>query len=121
MAGVVIDFACNDPDNGVFAGKAAFASLTWHGILCELEHPSWPDGIRFTELPDAIRIHRKVFKITGTKEWVGNWCWNSYRLAWPEYRRLIRTLAANGWRCTAGLTRWTDAYDRLTPEDSSHG
>jgi hypothetical protein len=113
MSAVTIDFACNDPDNGDFAGRAGVASITWLGVLCELEHPSWPDGIKFTELPGAIRIHRKLFKTIGSKDWVGNWCWNSYRLSRREYRRLIRTLAANGWRCTSGLTRWTDAFDAL--------
>lgn len=109
---IAIDFACNDPDNGNFAGYAGVASVTCGGIDCDLELDPC-GGVRFTELPGAIRIHRHVFKIEGSKDWLGNWCWNRYWLPRSEYRRLIRVLAKNGWRCTGGLARWADAYDRM--------
>lgn len=109
---VDVHFACNDPDNGRFAGRVGLASVTWCKELCELDlDPFW--GVKFTELDGAIRIHRKVFPIVASKDWVGNWCWNAYRFEYPVYRRLIRTLAKNGWRCTGGLVRWSDAYDRM--------
>lgn len=110
--GVAIHFACNDPDNGNFAGKAGMAAVSIGGELMDLEL-DFMGGVKFTELDGAIRIHRHVFKVTGTTYWCGNWCWNAYRLPWGEYRRLIRLLARYGWRCTGGITRWTDAYDAL--------
>lgn len=42
-----------------------------------------------------------------------HWCWNRYWLPLQEYRRLVRTLAQNGWHCTGGLARWGNAYDAL--------
>ena len=109
---VSVHFACNDPDNGSFAGKAGMAAVSIGGELMDLELDCM-DGVKFTELDGAIRIHRKTFKALGTTYWCGNWCWNAYQLPWAEYRRLIRTLAANGWKCTSGIVRWSDAYDRL--------
>ena len=72
-----IDVACNDPDNGVFAGTANMISIGRD--LIELEAKRWPPP-RFTELGDKIRLAGKVWPILGAKEWVGNWCWNSYRV-----------------------------------------
>jgi hypothetical protein len=109
----IIDFACNDPDNGMFAGEVWCASVTKSGVGCDLE-TDFGRPFTFSELPGAIRLHRRVFKITGSKEWVGNWCWNSYRLEYPEYKRLLITMAEHGWRCTGGLTRWTNAFDALS-------
>jgi hypothetical protein len=110
--GIAVHFACNDPDNGDFAGKAGVAAVSIGGELMDLELDPM-GGVKFIEIDGAIRVHRKTFKVIGVTHWCGNWCWNAYRLPHGEYRRLIRTLAANGWRCTGGLTRWTDAYDRV--------
>lgn len=106
MASDTIHFACNDPDDGLFAGRAAMAS---YGDI-ELEAPNWV-GRRFTELPGAIRIHRRSFAIEGGKDWVGNWCWNAYRLNRREMKRLLFTLRANGWRCTCGPSRFFDWWN----------
>ena len=102
-----IHFACNDPDNGGFAGRTMMAS---YGDV-EIEAPRW-EGFRFTELSGAIRIHRRVFGIEGSKDWVGNWCWNAYRLNRAEMKRLLFTLRANGWRCTCGPSRFFDWWNR---------
>jgi hypothetical protein len=110
--GVAVHFACNDPDNGDFAGKAGMAAVSIGEHLMDLEL-DFLAGVKFTELDGAIRIHRRVFKVISTTYWCGNWCWNAYRLPRREYRRLIRTLAEHGWRCTSGLVRWGEAYDAL--------
>lgn len=109
-----VDFACNDPDNGDFAGRVWAASVAGS----DLERSDWGNGVRFTELDGAIRIHRRTFKVVGVTHWLGNWCWNRYFFKRQEYRRLIRIMAANGWRCTGGLVRWSDAYDSLAREPS---
>jgi hypothetical protein len=108
MRPVAVDFACNDPDNGSFAGKAGVASVFGNDL--ELDPFG---GVAFTEGTGWIRIHRRKFRCRGSRHWVGNWCWNRYFFARSEYRRLIRTLAEHGWRCTGGLARWSDAYDAL--------
>ncbi len=115
--GAAVHFACNDPDNGDFAGKAGMAAVAIGDEMMDLEL-DFMGGVKFTELDGAIRIHRQNFKVIGTTHWCGNWCWNAYRLPWSEYRRLVRTLARHGWRCTGGRVRWGDAYDRLAPRDA---
>lgn len=112
-SGVAVHFACNDPDNGDFAGKAGMAAVAVGGELMDLEL-DFMGGVKFTEARDFIRIHRQKFKITGVTHWCGNWCWNAYRLPRAEYRRLVRTLARYGWKCTSGIVRWSDAYDSVS-------
>ncbi|WEK00599.1 MAG: hypothetical protein P0Y59_02590 [Candidatus Sphingomonas phytovorans] len=111
---VAIDFACNDPDNGDFAGRTAMVSAVWLGDA-ELEAPSF-EGFTFSELgatdrvqfPVKVRIHRKEFAVVQSRSWVGNWCWNRYFFRRAEAKRLILTLRANGWRCTCGPSRFFD-------------
>lgn len=111
MKGFWVHFACNG-DHGVFLGKVAMASVQIgrNHIDLEREHVG---GVRFVELTDGFRIHRATFTVVAAKYWVGNWCWNAYRLSYRDYRRLVRIMAANGWQCTGGLARWGDAYDAL--------
>ena len=106
---VAVDFACNDPDNGVFAHKAGAASVFDNDL--ELDPLG---GVAFTEGKGWIRIHRRKFRFHSSVDWLGNWCWNRYWLPRQEYRRLIRTLAQHGWKCTGGLARWGDAYEAVT-------
>ena len=77
---VRIDIACNNPDNGVFAHRAEQIQLPddlgefmAHGFY-ENRAP------RLVEMDGAIRLAGKRWPITGSKEWVGNWCWNAYWL-----------------------------------------
>lgn len=107
---VSVDFACNDPDNGSFAGKV------WMGAIDgnEIESRGGCE-VRFTELPNAFRIHRKKFVVTDAKEWVGNWCWNRYWLTVREANRLVEHLKAHGWSCTCGDERF---YDRFNAQDT---
>lgn len=109
---VAVDFACNDPDNGNFAGRAGVASITIGRNSLDLELDPMA-GVTFVERQLGIRIHRHEFQTRRSKDWVGNWCWNRYWLPYPEYRRLIRVLARHGWRCTGGLARWCEAFDAL--------
>lgn len=95
---VAIDFACNDPDNGLFAGRIAMAQ---YGDA-EIEPPNW-EGYAFTELAgEAIRIHRRSFPIHGKREWLGNWCWNRYFLLREHAKPLLMHLRGHGWRVTCG-------------------
>mgnify|MGYP001565984864 FL=1 len=111
-----IDFACNDPDNGLFAGRANSAQ---YGDI-EIEAPCW-DGYAFSLVdigPDAeaIRIHRRKFPIDGPKEWLGNWCWNRYFLLRDDMKRLLLHLRRNGWRVTCGPSRFYDWWNAGLPQ-----
>lgn len=92
-----IDFACNDPDNGLFNGRAGSAMF---GDI-EIEAPVW-EGYRFTQTDAAIRLHRLSFPVQGKREWVGNWCWNRYFLYRADMKRLLFCMRRNGWRVTCG-------------------
>ena len=88
-----IDIACNDPDNGTFAGRAAMVHA--YDLLqlesCDMQGPV------FRELPgQRIRISRRTFKIAKSKEWFGNWCWNAYWLEAGDAVRLLQYLRSLG-------------------------
>lgn len=102
-----IDFACNNPDNGLFAGRAGMAM---YGDI-EIESPDPYGGYSFTELDGSIRLHRRKFVYRSAREWVGNWCWNRYFLRRGEMKRLLMTLRANGWRVTCGPSRFFDWWN----------
>lgn len=106
---VAIDVACNDPDNGLFADRAGMITID----DIELESDNWLDGYRFTEIDGAIRLHRRVFKIVASKDWIGNWCWNRYWMERAEAKRFLHMLRDSGhWRCTTGPSRWYEWFNR---------
>lgn len=84
--GVSVHFACNNPDNGDFAGIAGMAAVSIGGETMDLEL-DFMGGVKFSEKDNLIRIHRQEFRFTGVTYWCGNWCWNAYRLPYVEYRR----------------------------------
>lgn len=70
-----IDICCNDPDNGIFNHKAEAIHIHDH---LELRASNW-DGYAFHEqLNGFIRLAGKKWPTDGSKDWVGNWCWNRY-------------------------------------------
>jgi hypothetical protein len=71
-----LEVACNDPDNGIFAGRAFGLQIG----EAEFESTDWRNGHAFAELDGAVRLSGKIWKICGSKEWFGNWCWNRYEL-----------------------------------------
>jgi hypothetical protein len=106
-----IDIACNDPDNGSFAGKTNMIQYRFDGDYIELEADNW-GGYAFTDSGSWIRLHRRKFEVIGSKEWFGNWCWNAYGFKRSVGVNLIMMLRASGrWRCTHGPSRWYDWFN----------
>lgn len=101
-----IHFACNDGDDGSFAGSVHAASFREN----ELESRGMAE-IKFTAGDGWLRIHRRTFKFIGRSYWVGNWCWDSFRMTRGEAKKLLAHLRKHGWQCTSGRVhfgRWWD-------------
>ena len=101
-----IDFACNDPDNGEFAGKVWRAEVDDNEIEAPGHRP-----VAFTVTRDGFRIHRKEFEVVRSKDWLGNWCWNRYWLKPEEHERLIEHLRMSSWRCSCGESAFKDRFN----------
>jgi hypothetical protein len=107
---VAIDFACNDPDNGEFAGRVDQA----HYAEADLEGDCLK-GYAFEVRDGMIRIHRRQFRFIERKFWVGNWCWDSFWFSRPVAKQLLGTMRRNGrWRCGDGPTRFFDWWNGQT-------
>jgi hypothetical protein len=102
-----IDFCCNDPGNGDFAGRVVGASF----LECDLEPANYDWGYKFTLTPKGLRLHRRLFPYLGTKAWVGNWSWDSFLFDRAVGLRLLLVLRAQGWRCTGGPARLYDWFN----------
>ena len=97
------DFACNDPDNGLF-------DYTVRGIHYKIDNTDYAEfepkrwtTYRFSDrsISGHIRIHRRKYRYVYLKDWFGNWCWNAYWLPRSEAKRLLIDLRASGyWKCT---------------------
>lgn len=107
---VSVEFACNNPDNGLFAGKVSMAQLDGNEI-------DRGDDVTFTETPKGFRIHRKEFAVISSKEWHGNWCWNQYLMTVKEANRLASHLRDKGWTCTCGDARFYDWMNQVEAAD----
>jgi hypothetical protein len=116
-----IDMACNDPDNGLFAGRVCQIALP-DGLL-ELTANAW--GVlsfrgcpKLVEKGSAIRLAGKQWPIIRSEEWVGNWCWNGYWMRDQAARQFLVWLHARGlFHCEAGELRLSNAWDQPLPLD----
>jgi hypothetical protein len=115
-----IDVACNDPDTGIFCGRAMQVSYRGN----DLEPDAWGEGYAFTvewpqPRPSRFRIHRKWFHFERSQYGVGNWCWDAFWMKPREAKRLLRHLKASGkWSCTSGLVRFSNWFDARAQETS---
>ena len=97
-----LDVACNDPDNGLFAGRAEqINAVTWDGELIEFEANGRAPV--FYERPGALRICRRNWPILASQDWYGNWCWNAYWLTPSVMAQCLATIhKARHFRCSCG-------------------
>lgn len=78
---VMIEVACNDPDNGNFAGRAEQTQIGDQFVELEAKREPAP---RFVETPRGFRLAGKNWTTYGGKDWFGNWCWNGYWMTIPD-------------------------------------
>lgn len=91
---VRLDFCCNDPDNGQFAGRIAGVQLPDMDLELAADDMVGPV---FRLLPaDRMRVGRRVFRWEWSKEWFGNWCWNAYYVEPAVAVELLASLHGSG-------------------------
>lgn len=108
---IVVHFACNDGRNGLFAGEVENIGVDLVGGQIELY--GW--ARRFTVDDKGLRfcIHGVWFPFMSSREWVGNWCWNAYRMKRPQAVRLLKHLRWHGWGCESGRVRASHWFEGL--------
>lgn len=83
---IMVDVACNDPNNGLFAGRAEMISIG--SDLLELT--ARRSAPKFVETEVGFRLAGKVWPVHSNRHGVGNWCWNGY---WMKTRDAVSFLA----------------------------
>lgn len=84
MNSVRVDICCNDPDNGLFDGRAAAIQLADLELAAsDFRGPS----MRLRD--NRIVIAGKHWPFERSKDWFGNWCWNAY---WMPLVRAVELL-----------------------------
>ena len=90
---VFLEICCNDPDNGLFVGRAAAIEIG-NRISFECRYIDWSP--KLTEGDGFIRIGGRKLQCFQSREWYGNWCWNVYLcrsdevealVNWPKFRK----------------------------------
>lgn len=95
---MIVDICCNNPDNGLFDGKATAIKMgAYHFEAKNM------NGHKLTDMGDSLRIHGKRYPYKDYREWVGNWCWNSYNIPRADALKLWDVLMNNGfWEVERG-------------------
>lgn len=111
---VRLDFCCNNPDNGLFDHRIAgvqLPDLDLELAARDLRGPS------FALLDDGrMRISRRQFRYTWSREWIGNWCWNAYYFDPAEAVELLSYLHGLGkFSPECGADRLFDMWTRERP------
>lgn len=123
---IYLEVACNDPDNGLFAGCASMLEIG----EAEFMASNRAGGCAFVELPGAVRLAGKTWRTAGCKEWFGNWCWNRYDLYHPAKTTrwyfvdfVIWLRSRNLFSCTAAPSEffdWFNSEREVTPAGVHH-
>ena len=107
-----VHVACNDPDNGNFAGKAQMLQLDFGKGdylelgMCGAREPN------FRVERSRFRLGRLWYSFERSSDWVGNWCWNAYYVTGLTAAKLAFDLMRDKrWACEGGLVEACDAYD----------
>lgn len=118
-----IALAANDPDNGNEIGQVRAIDIC-DGLL-ESDDRLFHRPLRLVELDGAIRLSGKVWPVLASAAWVGNWCWNEYRvtletllefLRWLRDRKLFWSWSGEEVFCDWMGRPGTGTYDGLTDE-----
>lgn len=112
---VRIEVACNDGDNGIFAGRAEGLAFVAAGERIGLDLQCWP-APKFTETDKGIRFFRRNCEVFESKEYYGNWCWNAYLIGLSDAAFLLYKAVRTekfGFDMAEGdnACRLTDAFD----------
>lgn len=114
---IMIDVACNDPDNGLFAGVAEQISVgsDFMELECLVGRPP-----KFAELQGGIKLGRRAWPTCGSKEWIGNWCWNGYWMKIPDAVDFLAWLqSTHRFHCTCGEERIFNIWNSEKDMDMS--
>lgn len=116
-----LDVACNDGDNGLFAGRAEMLSIG----EAEFDQAFTGRTPAFAELDGAVRLSGKVWRVIEYRYGVGNWCWNRYLLGridltprWYLVEFVTWLRAGRRWRCTTGESafyEWFNGTAEISP------
>lgn len=113
---VRIDFACNDPDNGLFAHCVEQIQLP--DQLLELSAKSMRPP-RFAERPNAIRVCRRWWPTKRSTGWYGNWCWDAHWFDASVATELICAIHKSRlFCCDEGETRLYNLWQLDEPLDA---
>jgi hypothetical protein len=116
---VSIHMACNDPDNGDFAGHVCQIALP--GNALELTAKDWnilgfrgcpklrEDGSHFVLSGKPWPFVRRVW-------WIGNWCWDGYAMTAENATAFLVWLHKRGlFHCEGGWCELCEAWDGSAP------
>src|SRR5690349_14173418 len=102
---VQVMLACNDPDNGNFAGECDTIEIP---DLITVEGPALK--CQFIDDGRWLRLEDQGFMIRSHATWVGNWCWDQVTMSLAEAGRLLRWLHERDWTCTEAEAGLFDAW-----------
>lgn len=119
---ITLNFACNNPDNGVFVGRFDRMDLDAGDLHMEFEGGA--ESIIAFDFPirggyGTVKIGDREWTSLAYREWYGNWCWNAALFTWVEALEIVNYLGGSGWwRMTEGPCELFDAYNarhEITP------
>lgn len=116
---LILDFLCNNPDNGDFTGRCEAVQLPDEAI--DLHCGEWGSraGVTLNERGKKLYFGRIAVTPLGRRTWYGNWCWDAYKLTVEDAAKILAYCKKMGWQCEGGWCELADKYDSdgLTADD----
>ena len=120
---ISIHMACNNPDNGDFAGRVAQISLDNECLQFTARAWTITSLRRCPKLREDTERGKRVFYFAGKpwqferrNSWIGNWCWDGYAVTVPVAEAFLAWLRKRDlFQCEGGWCELTEAWDAPGP------
>lgn len=117
---VSIHMACNNPDNGDFAGRVCQIALPDEAI--QLTARAW-NIMSYRGCPKLREQQHGNFVLSGKRwsyvrrrSWVGNWCWDGYAMIATQATEFMVWLHKRDlFQCEGGWSDLCEAWDKPAP------
>lgn len=114
-----IDVACNDPDNGNFAGRAPMIQIGDIDLEARDFYGRPPRFAILAATPEGVsrfRLSGKTWTYRASKAWYGNWCWDAFWLRQLDAADFVNWLRRRRlYDCITGPSTFHEWFDGEGP------
>lgn len=111
---VLVSVACNHYRNGMFQGH--FMSIECGDMTLESPYGDRNLKVRVDDATRTLTIGKRSWPFISSRDWVGNWCWNAYRVTSEIAAEIMTYVRSKGYRPEVAPTELWDKTEYVASD-----